>query len=164
MKLYMKQKVFSWSDQFTVKDEYEQDRFYVRGKFLSWGKKLFVYDAQENQIAYLHQKMLSFMPRYIVDIGGVEAFQIAQRFTVLSQRFDMDGLPWRVEGDFWAHEYTVYDGEREVMHISRRWLSWGDSYELDIVDPQDELPCLCVVLAIDAAMQDNDAATSAATT
>ncbi|MCL1808016.1 MAG: hypothetical protein FWG31_09995 [Oscillospiraceae bacterium] len=30
--------------------------------------------------------------------------------------------------------------------------SWGDSYELDIADPQNELLCLCVALAVDCAL------------
>ena len=32
MKLYMKQKVFSWADRFTIKDEYGADKYYVEGQ------------------------------------------------------------------------------------------------------------------------------------
>lgn len=35
MKLYIKQKVFSWSDLFTVKDSYGADRYYVEGELFS---------------------------------------------------------------------------------------------------------------------------------
>ncbi len=37
MKLYIRQKVFSWVDQFTVKDELEEDKYFVNGEFFSWG-------------------------------------------------------------------------------------------------------------------------------
>lgn len=37
MTLYMKQKIFSWSDRFTVKDELGNDRYYVEGELFSWG-------------------------------------------------------------------------------------------------------------------------------
>ena len=37
MKLYIKQKVFSWVDRFTVFDETGADKFYVEGEFFSWG-------------------------------------------------------------------------------------------------------------------------------
>ena len=42
MKLYIKQKVFSWVDRFTVFDETGADKYYVEGEFFSWGKKLHV--------------------------------------------------------------------------------------------------------------------------
>ena len=44
MKLYIKQKVFSITDKFTVKDETEQDKYFVEGEFFTLGKKLHIKD------------------------------------------------------------------------------------------------------------------------
>lgn len=44
MKLYIKEKVFSWGYKFTVKDELGNDKYVVEGEVFSWGKKLHVYD------------------------------------------------------------------------------------------------------------------------
>ena len=49
MKLYIKQKVFSWGDKFTVKDASGEDRYYVEGEVFSWGKKLHVYDEYNRE-------------------------------------------------------------------------------------------------------------------
>ena len=38
MKLYMKQKVFSLKDRFTIKNEAGEDVYTVEGKFISLGK------------------------------------------------------------------------------------------------------------------------------
>lgn len=35
MKLYIKQKVFSWGDKFTVKDVNGEDRYFVEGEIFS---------------------------------------------------------------------------------------------------------------------------------
>ena len=40
MKLLIQEKVFSWSDRFTVRDEGGNDRYLVEGELFSWGKKL----------------------------------------------------------------------------------------------------------------------------
>ena len=45
MKLYMKEKVFSWTDKFTIVNERQKVRYTVEGEFFSFGKKLHVYDA-----------------------------------------------------------------------------------------------------------------------
>ena len=49
MTLYMKQKVFSWSDRFTIKDELGNDRYYVEGELFSWGHKLHVFDIDNQE-------------------------------------------------------------------------------------------------------------------
>ena len=40
MKLYIKQKVFSIKDKFTIKDEEGNDKYFVEGKILSLGKNI----------------------------------------------------------------------------------------------------------------------------
>ena len=72
MKLYIKQKVFSWVDRFTVFDETGADKYHVEGEFFSWGKKLYVTDLTGHETAFIQQKVFSMMPRFFVYIDGVE--------------------------------------------------------------------------------------------
>lgn len=162
MKLYLKQKVFSWRDRFFAKDENGGDRFAVEGEFLSWGKKLHVYDSSGAKAAFIRQKVFSFLPRYFVEINGRVVCEIVKEFTLLRPKYRLEGLPWRVGGDFWAHEYSLCDQNRQVMRLSKKWFTWGDSYELDITDPRDELLCLCVALAVDCALASEKAAAGSA--
>jgi uncharacterized protein YxjI len=50
MKFIIKQKVFSFGDNFTIKDEMENDRYIVRGKVFALGDKLKIYDTSGNEI------------------------------------------------------------------------------------------------------------------
>jgi len=152
MKLYIKQKVFTWGDKFSVADEYGTPRYQVQGEIFSWGKKLHVYDARGNERIFIQQKVFSFLPRYYIFIDGQQVAEITKRFTFFSPSYSVDGLGWNVEGDFFAHEYEVTDGGHSVAAISKQWFTWGDSYLLDILRPADELPALAVMLAIDCAV------------
>ena len=156
MKLYIKQQVFSWTDRFFIKDEYENDRFYAEGEFFSWGKKLHIYDLTGNEVAFIKQKVLSWMPCYTIEIGGQAVCEVKQEFTFFKQEFSFNGLPWKIEGDFWAHEYTLHDGYKSIMQMSKHWFTWGDSYELTIHEPQNELIGLCAALAIDCAVAESE--------
>ena len=151
MKLYMKQKVFSWGDKFFIKDEFENDRYYVEGEVFSLGKKLHVYDSANREVAFIRQKVFSLMPRYYIEIDG-RTIEIVKEFTFLKPSFNFVGLPWRLEGDFFAHEYTLYDADGVVMNLSKHWFTWGDSYELEIFDERDALMCLCIALSVDAVL------------
>lgn len=153
MKLYIKQKVFSWGDKFTVKDENELDKYTVEGEVFSLGKKLHVKDMNGNEVAFIHQKLLSFMPRYFVFKGEQQVAEIVQKFKFFKPAYVVNGPEWNVEGNFNAHLYRVFQGDNPIVNIEKIWFTWGDSYVLDIDDTADEILALAVVLAIDAATQ-----------
>lgn len=158
MKLYLKQKVFSWKDRSTVKDELGSDKYSVEGKVLSVGKKLTVFDANQNEVAFIRQKVVTLMPKFFVDIGGEQVAEISKKFTFLKQKYIVNGPGWTVMGNFTAHDYSIYDGEREIAGIHKKWMTWGDTFEIDINDEKNEVLVLAVVLAIDAVMDASDSA------
>jgi len=162
MKLFIKQKVFSWGDKFHVYDENQNDLLYVEGEVFTFGKKLHVYDAGGNELAFVHQKVWSFLPRYFISRNGVDIAEVVKQFTFFRQEYSVNGPGWTVDGDFWAHEYEITSDGRSVASISKRWFTWGDTYEIDIADGADVVLALCVVLIIDAVLQQqsNNSATT----
>jgi len=152
MKLYIKQKVFSWGDKFTVKDESGRDRYYVEGEVFSFGRKLHVYDMAGSEVAFIKQEVWSWMPRYDVFCKGRQIAQIRREFTFFLPKYSIDGLGWEINGSFMAHDYELTKARRHIVSISKEWMTWGDSYELDISDPQDEIVGMAVVLTIDCVM------------
>ena len=70
MNLYIKQKVFSWNDKFSIFDENGNERFYVEGEVFSFGKKLRIYDLAGTELAYIEQKVWSFLPKYNIYRDG----------------------------------------------------------------------------------------------
>jgi len=152
MKLYIRQKVFSWGDKFTVMNDHGEDRYYVEGEIFSWGKKLHVYDLNGNEAAFIQQKVFSFLPRYFVYVDGEQVAEIVKEFTFLFPRYSIEGLGWDIEGRFMAHDYEITQGGRPIVTIHKQWMTWGDCYELDIADPNDEIVALAVVLTIDCVL------------
>lgn len=158
MKLYIKQKVFSWNDSFTVKDEFEEDRYYVDGEIFTLGKKLHVTDRIGREAAFIKQKVWSFLPKFYVYINDVQIAEIIKEFTFFIPKYTAVGLGWDIEGSIMEHNYTVSRNGIPIATISKAWFTWGDSYEIDIADPADELPVLAVVLAIDCVQADSSSA------
>lgn len=160
MKLFIKQKVFSWKDKFTVKDETGADRYFVEGEIFSFGKKLHVYDAHQTERIFLQQKVWSFLPRFFVFVDGLQVAEIVKEFTFMKPKYSVLGLNWEVNGNFWAHDYEILNQGHVVVTIKKEWLTWGDTYVLDIGDARDEINALAVVLAIDAVMSQQSQAAS----
>ncbi len=153
MKLYIKEKVFSWGDKFYVKDALGEDKYVVQGEVFSLGKKLHVYDMLGREVAFIKQELMTFMPRFTVYMDGEEIAQVRKEFTLFRPRFLIDGLGWEIDGSFWEHEFQITQRGEPIVTISKEWMTWGDSYELDIADPAHEILALAVVLTIDCVQE-----------
>jgi len=158
VKLYIKEKVFSWAEKFTVKDAYGNDKYIVEGEVFSWGKKLHVYDMQGHEVAFIKQEVWSILPRYYVFCGDEQVAEINKEFTLFFPRYTIEGLGWEIDGRFMAHDYEITRNGRNIVTIRKEWMTWGDSYELDIADPEDEIVALAVVLTIDCVTESNSGA------
>lgn len=156
MKRYIKQKVFSWSDCFSVKDELGNDCYSVEGEMFSVGKKLHILDTTGQEVATIKEELLTFLPRYQVWIGGVQVAQIVKKMTFLVPKYEISGLQWQITGELWEHDYQITRNDVPIVSIRKEWMTWGDSYELDISDPNDERIALAVVLAIDCVLENDN--------
>ncbi len=151
MKLLIEERIFSWKDRFSVRDEGGRDRYYVEGELLSWGKKLRISDLLGREVAYVEELLFSFKPRYRICADGRIIGEVVRQFSFFLPHYTVEGGDWHVEGDFSAHEYAVLQGDTTVANIRRSYAPFGDCYELDLSDPTDELSALALVLAIDCA-------------
>ena len=149
MKLYIREKVFSWGDKFTVKDALGNDRYVVEGEVFSWGKKLHVYDLAGREVAFIKQEVFSWLPRFYVFCSGRQVAEIKREFSLFFPRYSIEGLGWEINGSFMAYDYDITRAGSTIVRIRKEWMTWGDSYELDIADAADELVALAVVLTID---------------
>ncbi len=163
MRLYMKQKIFSLVDRFYIKDENGQDRYYVEGEFFTLGKKFHLYDMNGVELAFIQQKLLTFLPKFFVYQNGNIVAEIVKEFTFLKPRYRVDGLDWEVDGEFLSHDYYVRSSGYDLAYVHKVWMSWGDSYEIDLNDSRDTVLTLAVVLAIDAVMDAAENSNSSST-
>ena len=149
MKLVLKQRLFSWFDSYDVCDEYGNTVFSVKGR-LSWGHLLEIYDSIGNKVGVLKEKVLKFLPTFEIYIGGEYMGCIKKEFTFFKPKFDMDFCGWRVDGDIFGWDYSVYSGAGEIMRVSKELLHLTDTYVIDVYDDRNALAGLLIALAIDA--------------
>jgi uncharacterized protein YxjI len=68
--LYIKQKVFSLSGKFTVKDQHEKDIYYVEGSFMQVPKTFSIMNTARDEVALLTKKVFSILPKFLVEVNG----------------------------------------------------------------------------------------------
>jgi len=149
MKLYFKQKVFTLKQRSNIFDRAGNVLFTAEAEIISLGRKMHIYDDMNNEVAFVQQRLLRLLPRFSVYTGGQHIADIVKEFTLLKPRYYIEGLDWQINGDFFAHDYSISGAGRHIASIHKRWMSWGDSYEIDIADGQDIIMVLAVIIAID---------------
>ncbi len=157
MKLYIKQRIFSWTDSYDVYDETGEPRYEVRAEFFALGHQIHVYDkGTGRELGSIHQRLFTLMPQFEIVIDGQVQGTVRKEFTFLRPRYQVDYRGWEVEGDFLGWDYQVTSGNRTVMTISKELFHWSDTYVLSYANPANEMPGLLLVLAIDAANCDHN--------
>ena len=155
MRYLMKQKLFCWGDDFTIKDDDGTDRFFVDGKAFSLGKQLSFQDMQGQELAFIRQKLLAWGPTYEIYRDN-ELFAVVKKelFTFFRCRFTVD-VPGpddlEARGDFTDHEYELWRQSGLRATVSKQWFAWSDTYGVDIAEGEDDILILASTVVIDMA-------------
>ncbi len=150
MRMYFKQRFFSWLDSYDVCSEDGVTLFTVEGR-LSWGHCLHILDAAGNHIGTIQEKVFTFLPQFELYVGEEYLGCIRKEFSFFKPQFTVDCNDWQVDGQWLEWDYSIDSPSRgHIASITKDVFRMTDSYVIDVVDPEDALGALMVVLAIDA--------------
>jgi len=158
-KLYLKQKIFSFADRYKVFDEKQKVLFHCEGKLFSFSHRIDILDSEKNKnIFTLRRKLFSFLPHYVLTTPeGEEVAHIHKRFTFLHPKIDIDSKfgNFSIDGDIFAHNFSIQQDGKIVVDFTKKWISWGDSYEITIHPEEQTGFYVALVIMIDNCLHDN---------
>ena len=151
MKYYIKQKVFSLKDKFTIKDYSQNDVFQVEGKFISISNKLQLLNMDGSQVLNSKKQLFRIMPLYRIFSNHNEELAVIKKKIAFKPKFDVQigDEEYKVDGTFFAHSFAISKDGVEVASIIKKTFSFGDSYEIDILDETKKELFLFIVIIID---------------
>ena len=150
MRMYFKQRLFSWFDSYDIYDEQGNTLYVVKGQ-LSWGHCLKIFDVYGNEVGTVKEKILTFLPKFEVYLGDRYLGCISKEFTFFKPQYDIDYNGWHIDGSFMEWDYKITNAAGSlVASISKELFHMTDQYVIDVPNRQDSLIALMFVLAIDA--------------
>ena len=150
MRMYFKQRLFSWFDSYDIYDEQGNTLYVVKGQ-LSWGHCLKIFDTYGDEVGTVKEKILTFLPKFEVYLGDRYLGCISKEFTFFKPRYDIDYNGWHIDGSFMEWDYKITNAVGStVASISKELFHMTDQYVIDVSNQQDSLIALMFVLAIDA--------------
>ena len=158
--LYIKQKVFSLSGKFTVKNQLEQDVYYVEGSFMRIPKTFSIMNTSGDEVAQITKKVFSVLPKFFVEVYGQEVLTIKKEFSFLKARYTIDSADIEVLGNWWDMDFQVFQYGVVIGQVNKEWFTWGDSYKVQIMNEEMEAIMIAIVVAIDCVKADHASAAS----
>lgn len=161
-KLYMKQKVFSLSEKFTIKNEAHEDVYFVEGSFMKIPKTFSVYTDSRDVVGIIRKKTFSFLPRFYLEVDGVQILTIRKEFSFFKPKYTIDATGISVEGNWWEMNFKIHQDGVLIGEVQKEWFTWGDSYVVHIHEASMEKVIVSLVIAIDCVKADGDSSATAA--
>jgi uncharacterized protein YxjI len=159
-RLIVGQKPYTFKESFQIFDERENVKYVVKGKLVSATHDLTVYDASGKiKLGRVKEKLVSWRSPFsmeahpqdfVIEMGGKKLGKMKSRFSFGKRKFKFTFNNWTLEGNIFGLKYKVLDGKEKVMEVSEKVWTIGDIYYLDITNPDNELLCILILLAIDS--------------
>lgn len=158
MKYIIKERIFTLTDKFIIEDEEGYPRYEVVGKLLSLGNKLRIYDLDGEELVYIEQKLLKLLPEYNIYQKGHLVGKVKKEFTFLKPSFVIESSygNFTLQGDILHHDFDILKDGRSVAWINKRWLSFSDTYSVEISDLVDQAFILAIVIVLDQIFYDGN--------
>ncbi|MCR5282812.1 MAG: LURP-one-related family protein [Lachnospiraceae bacterium] len=153
--LYVKQKVMTVTEEFTVLDEKKKPKFFVKGNLLG-KKKLSVFsdEKRKEEIAEIKEQHFLGDTVYDIHIHGKKVATMKAKKSKTKPEFKVTGLHWEIKGTLFEDDFKITKMLENIATIHKEKISMGDSYKVKIAKDENDLAAVLLVLAIDAAVFD----------
>ena len=163
-RLYMKQKMFSFNEKFSVTDSDGLVCYNVHGSLFKLAKSFTIVDQTNQEIGKVTKELFKWMPKFIVEVYGKSTFRIEKQLTFFKSNYQVFSKDIEIEGDILDKHFTVHQGTQKIATINQKWLAMTSTYEMTIFDQDYEHFIVLLVAAIDFLKAQQAAAASSAST
>jgi len=144
MRYVMKQKLFSWGDDFTIKDVAGTERFSWTARHSVWETKLSFRNMNGQELAFIRQKLLAWGPTYEIYRNGELSRRGQEAAFHVSSTADSPSTcpaPNDLEAQRQLHGPRIHILERigRCCHSLQAVVTWTDTYGVDIANGEDDV-------------------------
>ncbi len=155
---YIKQKVFAITDRYKVYDESQNLLYYCDSKLFSISHKMNMYRQSDSKHLFvLRRQLISLLPKYFVTSPeGADVATVQKKIALLKHKLEITSQfgEFTMTGDIFAHDFSVVQGGNTVVDFHKKWISFGDAYEITVYDDEKTEFLLALVLLIDDCLHD----------
>jgi len=132
----MKETKISLRNKYKILDEKDRVKYTVEGSFIKIPKRYTITNSEGKEVAEVAKKLISLRLKYTIDMDGKEVMSLKKKLVGLGPKYKIDAEDIEVKDDWWEYNFKVFK-KGKIGQVSKKLLSWGDSYVLEIEKERD---------------------------
>ena len=145
----VKQKFRLGGERFDIKDELGNVEYQVEGSFFKVPKTFTIYDKEGQEVSQITKKPFTFLSKFEVCLKNGDRFFITKKFTILRDKYDIEDLGLRVQGNIWDLDFKLLDDRDQIVaEISKELFHLTSTYHVSVYEDEyaDLVISLCVAI------------------
>jgi uncharacterized protein YxjI len=143
MRYHLKERAWSLTEAFVVRDDARHEVLDIRGKFFHIGDDLVMHDRRTGQeVLHIKQRLLSLRPSYDLYRQNQHLANVHEKFLqFFGERFQIkgeDGMVLHIDGNLWNWNFSISDQAGNLLgQVNRQFAIFRDSYVVDVAQGVD---------------------------
>ncbi len=147
MNYLIKQKSFSFLQNFSILDENKNIIFTVKHDFFSFAKSLKILNKENEELIYLEKN--KFFNKYEIFVKGVSRGLLKKKF-IFSKNFILllNQEKYLIKGNLTNYDFVFYKDNFNIAQINKKNLPWGKVYSIEIDKNEEQASLLASIIVI----------------
>ncbi len=149
IKYYMRQKIVSIKDRYSICLEDETPVYWVEGNLVSLNYKIL--DATEAECLQIKKKLVSIMPEYTIVQGNSAIGTLKKKIKLTRPEVSgsINGKPITILGDLNGLSFSIKAGDSVIGAVDTVRLTWGDCYSIEVMDTAWKDIVVAIAIVVD---------------
>jgi uncharacterized protein YxjI len=161
MRYHLRERAWSLTESFTIKDEQGHEVFEVRGKFFHIGDNLVLIDRHSGQqLLQIKQKLISIRPSYDIYRGGEHWGNVHEQLHLFGERFRVkgeNGMEFEIHGSVQNWHFAINDAQGNLLaRVGREFSLFRDSYAVEIAQGVDVPFVIALTIVLEMVKEHHD--------
>jgi uncharacterized protein YxjI len=161
MRYHMRERAWSLTEAFIVRDDRGQPVFEIRGKFFHIGDNLLMYEQHSDQpVVQIKQQVLSLLPCYDIYRNGQHWARVNEQLSLFGERFHVkgdNGMTFHIQGNIWDWNFSISDDHGNLLgQVSRQLSLFRDSYAIDVAPGVDAPFIIALAIVLEMVKEHHD--------
>lgn len=145
--LIMKKGETSIHEMVTIVNRKEKDEYTLSMSSVKKTPRITITTADKMSEAIVNEVKLEMSKRFVIEYDDKVVFVIDKEKNSTDCIIKSDKM--FIEGDLNKMSFDIMLGYRKIAKIRERWVSMGDSYELTIFEPENEIALVALLAILD---------------
>lgn len=147
----IQKKLLSSTDDYTIKNEKDEDIFFVKEKVLAKGRNLCLEDQDGNTLYYFEQQIRLLPEYYIYDSGDNKVSSVKKEFSFFVPKYKIESTygNYEINGDLVYHNFKIVKDNCVCAVVGKKSFSSSSVFDAEISENDNSDFVLSLIIIID---------------